>query len=490
MATKLSGNLAEDARLMVFDETTGILEYNQLTSSGTYEIKGLSDDPQKTLIARASSGEAHGYGDLTAESYFDGYTAPYTDNFEDNGSPLYDGNWWMTRIDTDSWADWWDSNTTFRLSCNEGITSEGDSVDVRWFYNIDIGSDFDIWVDTSRISMGSLGSGRVAQVALFITNGQGAKSTLGVRWRSDQSTYYHSFWENGIGTTAYNNISSSSFYDTNVRKLRVRRSGDDLITYIDRGSGWELGHNFSGYGTKWSAGTLGTPQFYVYRYGTTSYQSRFDDFHVEEGTIVSPVSMELFKDWPAGYEFNEGDQLNEWTLTSLSAGNTAKIDDAGSMFNVDVADGSNGYTFLNLNDKLDTTKDFIVSFRVKNISKSNGDDAYTTVRLYTGNQESGFRFGPLSTVNQHRIERVSNSSWTNVYTHSSTYDPSTGNILHMLYFANSGLWRFYIDGIKVYEETLALSGDLTVGYVVSTWGDYPQYSIDLPFIKVQGTRVA
>lgn len=63
MAKTISGILEEDARLIVFDEVVGVVEHNELTSSGTYEISGLSDN-KKTIITRSTEGESHGYGDV------------------------------------------------------------------------------------------------------------------------------------------------------------------------------------------------------------------------------------------------------------------------------------------------------------------------------------------------------------------------------------------------------------------------------------------
>lgn len=61
MAKSISGVLTDDARLIVFDEVTGSIEYNDLTSSGTYQITGLSDN-DKTVISRTAEGESYGYG--------------------------------------------------------------------------------------------------------------------------------------------------------------------------------------------------------------------------------------------------------------------------------------------------------------------------------------------------------------------------------------------------------------------------------------------
>lgn len=487
MTQTISGNLSGPARLIILNESDMTIEHNA-TTSGSFEVSGLSDG-NKVVIARTSAGEAFGYGAVDPETYFTGYVAPYTDNFEDNGSPLFDGDWWMTRTDTsDSWADWYDSDTTFRLATTQGFTSEEDQVQTRWFYGLKLDEDFDMWVDTSRISMGTLGAGRTLQTALFLMNGQGGKSTLGVRWRADQSQYSHTFWENGVGTTDNYNLSSSAFYNGDVRKFRLRRSGNDLITYVDRGSGWELGYTFSGYGTKWGTGSVGTPSLWVYRWGTTSYQARFNDFHIEEGTIVEPITMEQFNSWSAGHTFDVNDTINEFTLVQKGANDTVRIGSNNNFLETIITD-TVGAVNLDLTEKLDPDTDFVVSFRLKNYEATNGADAHATVRIYQDSPNNGFRFGINEVDNTVRVDKLNGGSWSTTYQNPTHYNSSGGTIFTIQYLHNLGRWRFHADGVQIYEEDFNMTDSLTLRYTPNTWGDDPDFNVELNWIKIQGATV-
>ena len=61
---KISGNISADARLIVVKETDWVVESNTNKTAGAFEITGL-DSGKKTVIARATSGECAGYGDVT-----------------------------------------------------------------------------------------------------------------------------------------------------------------------------------------------------------------------------------------------------------------------------------------------------------------------------------------------------------------------------------------------------------------------------------------
>jgi len=61
--TKLSGNLEHDARLLIFNEDTGVIESNTEESAGDYEVE--VSESEKTVIVRQSDGESYGYGKVT-----------------------------------------------------------------------------------------------------------------------------------------------------------------------------------------------------------------------------------------------------------------------------------------------------------------------------------------------------------------------------------------------------------------------------------------
>ena len=61
---KISGNISNDSRIIVVKETDWVVESNTNKTAGAFEITGL-DFSKKTVIARATSGECAGYGDVT-----------------------------------------------------------------------------------------------------------------------------------------------------------------------------------------------------------------------------------------------------------------------------------------------------------------------------------------------------------------------------------------------------------------------------------------
>ena len=65
---KISGTLAEDARVFVIDEDSGVLESDTNESSGSFEIDPV-DPGSKLVIARKSDGQSVSYGNVNPISY-------------------------------------------------------------------------------------------------------------------------------------------------------------------------------------------------------------------------------------------------------------------------------------------------------------------------------------------------------------------------------------------------------------------------------------
>ena len=61
---KISGNLSNDARIIVVNESNWLLESYSTHSTGNFDILNLAAG-QKTVIGRTTNGECAGYGDVT-----------------------------------------------------------------------------------------------------------------------------------------------------------------------------------------------------------------------------------------------------------------------------------------------------------------------------------------------------------------------------------------------------------------------------------------
>jgi hypothetical protein len=86
----ISGNLTEDARVYIIDESTGVLESDTNETAGTYEITTPTVG-QKVVIARGPDGESKAYGNVTAA----GSPILVVDSFDDQ---TLDTNIWATNI--------------------------------------------------------------------------------------------------------------------------------------------------------------------------------------------------------------------------------------------------------------------------------------------------------------------------------------------------------------------------------------------------------
>jgi hypothetical protein len=69
MAYKISGNLTEDSRIYVINESNHVVEKTEEKSSGSYEITGLVSG-SKFISARKSDGEGLAYGNITPAAYW------------------------------------------------------------------------------------------------------------------------------------------------------------------------------------------------------------------------------------------------------------------------------------------------------------------------------------------------------------------------------------------------------------------------------------
>jgi hypothetical protein len=70
MPYKITGNLEQDSRIIVLNDTTGALITSETVSAGTYEIEDLSGGRKIVLARNLSTGEVNGYG-YVEPTYYD-----------------------------------------------------------------------------------------------------------------------------------------------------------------------------------------------------------------------------------------------------------------------------------------------------------------------------------------------------------------------------------------------------------------------------------
>jgi hypothetical protein len=118
MPYKITGNISEDARILVIDESGPTIENNTTVSGSSYEVTGL-ESGTKTVIARAISGEALGYSQVVPVYY-----NPTLGQLSDGTD--YDG--WT--LDTFYWefgAWWWTTDAQTGSGTSESFIMTGDT---------------------------------------------------------------------------------------------------------------------------------------------------------------------------------------------------------------------------------------------------------------------------------------------------------------------------------------------------------------------------
>jgi hypothetical protein len=88
----ISGNLSNDARLIIVNESDWTVESNTEESSGAFEIGSLADG-KKTILSRNNSGECVGYGDVT--SIEEAASNPWWSNYSSGNFRQCPGGDWV-----------------------------------------------------------------------------------------------------------------------------------------------------------------------------------------------------------------------------------------------------------------------------------------------------------------------------------------------------------------------------------------------------------
>jgi hypothetical protein len=223
MAYKISGNLGEDGRIIIVDETDWSIETNQELSAGAYEITNLSNTA-KSVVARTASGKVVAYGNVTPFYYSGQITVPYTYSFEDleNGSYEGDGINWYT-INTPPTYN--DSITSYDSSWTGGLvfnTTDGSGFGSKFWFD----GDFDVSIRYSTDSTPLLANAysiymRVYDYPSFNNAGPMFGTSGGTHLIRTQSKTDGGVWE----------VNSSKATDNFEPEFRIVRSGNVISMY-------------------------------------------------------------------------------------------------------------------------------------------------------------------------------------------------------------------------------------------------------------------
>lgn len=95
MTQTISGNLSGPARVIILNESDMSIEHNA-TTSGSYEVAGLSDGP-KVVLARTTEGETFGYASVSGVTQEGGISIPYLNDFSDQvDQEIFSDPMWST----------------------------------------------------------------------------------------------------------------------------------------------------------------------------------------------------------------------------------------------------------------------------------------------------------------------------------------------------------------------------------------------------------
>lgn len=279
MTQTISGNLSEEARLLILNEADMVIEHNA-TTSGSYEISGLSDGP-KVILSRTSSGETFGYASVSGiiEDTITG----------DDFSTGIDN--WTTEVSAAAASVDWYQNDSLRISVSNG-TGPTDDDWGRATWNYTLSGDWDVEVGYKLLS----GSGEPYNMTLrLIIPGSGAIADQVVIMWVNQFAGIRAYWYDGSVHEDGYYATRPNGYDENLR-LRITKVGGTFTTYHDSGTGsWALVKQFSI--PAW-ANSFFKPRLQVQRSGYTGISAKFDNLVINSGTIQGLTSpyTETFTD--------------------------------------------------------------------------------------------------------------------------------------------------------------------------------------------------
>jgi hypothetical protein len=265
MTQTISGNLSEEARLLILNEVDMVIEHNA-TTSGSYEISGLSDGP-KVVLSRASSGETFGYASVSG-------IAEDTITGDDFSTGIDD---WTTEVsDSDATVSWYQSNS-LNINVNTGSSAiEDDWGRATWNYAVR--GDWDVEVNYQLLS----GSGSPYNMHFrMMVDGTSADQVV-IMWTNQAGLGMRSYWYDGTVHEDGHYATKPNGYTENLR-LRMTKVGGIFTTYHDPGTGsWTLVKQFSI--PAWENSYF-KPRVQAQRSGTTSISAKFDNLVINSGTI-------------------------------------------------------------------------------------------------------------------------------------------------------------------------------------------------------------
>lgn len=185
------------------------------------------------------------------------------------------GDWTEYVTDADASMDWYQSDS-LRFVINTGITSERDIIKAIWTYALS--GDFDIEVEYLRLSQGSIGAGRNADLGFFVTPSHAQRETdfISISNIADKANMRSVYELGDVTQDSTDNTSKPNPTLANLR-LRITRIGTTFTTYHDPSTGsWS---QVAQHSAPSFSGDM-YPGFTSFRFGTTSISGKYDNFLV------------------------------------------------------------------------------------------------------------------------------------------------------------------------------------------------------------------
>lgn len=479
MAYKITGNLADDARILVLSETNMSVEYNEATSAGEFEATDLTNN-NKIILARKADGETFGYSGVTPVEYQSGPVIPTGDDFSTGIN-----DWTMYISDADASMDWYE-NDSLRLSTNAGSTSESDWVHAVWKYGLE--GDFDIEVEYKRLTIGSTSSPRQVDYGLYVIpsdDANGRENSIRIVQKepsTDMISWYqlnNSVQENVINSTAPDPTSDNL-------KLRITKSGAVFTTYHDNGNGsWVQAAQFTAAPFE---NVKMFPMLHMYRYYSTYVTTKFTNFKVNSGTVVEPTIDTLFDDDTIGTTYQTTDTFGDWEVTQKAETDTIEVTSTGLRL---ANSNSDGVIFI-LNDNiLNGSEDFTIKFEMtKNYVSSITEGGWLGLLLdnniVSTDERIAVVYTPTPTAGMRVFKYVNGSQINSI----ATGFGDDGTVI-IQYDASAQTVAVYHNGRSVTNLSINFNGQPVHQRLYSNnWANDPAFDFTFNNYKVWGTLVS
>jgi hypothetical protein len=219
MTQTISGNLSEPARLLILNESDMSIEHNA-TTSGSYEVSGLSDG-NKVVLARAADGETFGYASVSGVTNV-GISIPYFNDFSDQTDQelINDPMWVSETAYFDASATSYNSTWTGGLVMN---TSPGEEI-LSEFY---LRGDFtDLAVEFSPTNGWNTGSYH----GIFLNVRDIFSSNIVNIFMTRSSGNFNQIQSNNNNSWNYNHYKNTSDLE---ELFKISRTGNTFYIYVD-----------------------------------------------------------------------------------------------------------------------------------------------------------------------------------------------------------------------------------------------------------------